>query len=91
MPAFLGVLVAMFLSNIKETKSEKEFIEKCIKEIYMENSANLASLENNLSNLNNDIDTIIQYLNDTTIAIDTLVLGKMGGLGVPEGIQKIRK
>jgi hypothetical protein len=80
MPAFLGVLVALLLSNIKEKREEKQFIQKSMQEIYLDNKKNLANIRKSLNHMDKQIDTVSYYLNDSSLSVHDLILRKNDGL-----------
>jgi hypothetical protein len=84
-PAFLGVLVALILSNWNEHRKENEFIKKSIVSIYNDNKTNLEHIEFQLSHLESHIDTFDHYKNSSLNIIDLIV--KNNGITTKEYIQ----
>lgn len=72
-PAFLGVLVALVLSNWNEQRKENEFIEKSIVSIYNDNKSNLENIKLQLNNTNRQLDTITHYLNNDKLNIGDII------------------
>lgn len=84
-PAFLGVLVALILSNWNEQRKENEFIEKSIISIYNDNKTNLERIELQLTHLENHLDTFDHYKNTSLSIMDLIV--KNNGITTNEYIQ----
>lgn len=72
-PAFLGVLVALILSNWNEQRKENEFIKKSIVSIYNDNKTNLERIDFQLTQLQNHIDTFDYYRNTPLSLMDLIV------------------
>lgn len=84
-PAFLGVLVALILSNWNEQRKENEFIKKSIVSIYTDNKENIEHANWELKELKSQLDTFEFYLNDS-LSIMELVI-KNHGISMTNYIQ----
>lgn len=78
-PAFLGVLVALFLSNWNQQRKENDFIRKSIVSIYNENKSNLENIEIQIDHLQHQQDTFKHYRNSKSLTISEII-GKNNGL-----------
>jgi len=80
-PAFLGVLIALVLSDFKEQRKENEFITKSIISINNDNLTNLENINLQIKHLEMQTDTIKFYIENNDVSIISL-LGKNGGLQI---------
>ncbi|HAF30141.1 MAG TPA: hypothetical protein DCG75_13960 [Bacteroidales bacterium] len=85
-PAFLGVLIALVLSNWKEQRKENEFVKKSIVSIYNDNKSNMENINVQIKHLENQTDTIGYYLNNSNLSILDLIK-KNNGLKTKSLIQ----
>ncbi|MFA8434777.1 MAG: hypothetical protein ACEPOZ_09710 [Marinifilaceae bacterium] len=67
--AFMGVLIAMGLSNWQQNRKENNFIRRSVASIYKDNSSNIESMKAQLTNLNTHLDTFKFYRNDENFTI----------------------
>ena len=77
-PAFLGVLIALILSNWKDQRKENEFLQKSIIGIYNDNVINLQSINSQIYHFEKHIDTIKHYCEAKNLRIID-ILGKNDG------------
>lgn len=77
-PAFLGVLIALMLSNWSEQRKENQFIKKSIVSIYNDNKTNLENINTQIIHLENQLDTITYYLNNDTLNVVDLIKKNKG-------------
>lgn len=62
--AFMGVLIAMGLSNWQENREENDFIKRSITSIYKDNLKNIESVQRQIDELETHIDTFNYYKKD---------------------------
>jgi len=77
--AFLGVLIALFVSNWRESYKQKEFISSVIQSIYLNNKTNSESVKIQNAHLKMQVDTAKFYSKDEKLALLYLI-GKNKGL-----------
>lgn len=80
-PAFLGVLVALFLNNWQQNSKDKAFINSSIRSISADCKENIANIKEQKAHLKNHVDTFKYYLNDPSVTIFNLV-DKNNGLQI---------
>jgi len=72
-PAFLGVLVALFLNNWQQGTKDRTFINSSIQSIYNDCQENISIIKKQKVHLESHIDTFNFYLKNTETAIYDLV------------------
>lgn len=72
-PAFLGVLVALFLSNWQQGSKDRAFINSSIQSIYNDCQENISTIKKQKIHLESHIDTFSFYLKNTEKAVYDLV------------------
>ena len=77
--AFMGVLIAMFVSNWEQDRTEKKFIKKSISSICLDNRQNLINLDLQLQSLEKQLDTFAVYKKDEHLSL-VKVISKNRGL-----------
>jgi len=76
--AFMGVLIAMGLSNWQQDRKENDFIRKSVASIYRDNIKNIESMKLQLNDLETYIDTFSYYKNDETFTIRDIIKKNKG-------------
>jgi len=71
--AFMGVLIAMGLSNWQQNRKEDDFIRKSVASIYHDNIKNIENIKLQLNDLETYIDTFNYYKNDETYTIRDII------------------
>jgi len=77
--AFLGVLIALFVSNWRESYKQREFIGSIIQSIYLNNKSNSERVNIQSAHLKRQVDTTKLYLKDEKLTLISL-LKKNNGL-----------
>ena len=70
--AFLGVLIALFVSNWRESYKQNEFIGSVVQNIYLDNHANNEYVKTQIEHLKMQQDTVKVYLKDDHLTITNL-------------------
>lgn len=81
-PVILGVLIALFLNNLKESADNKRFVNTVFDSIQKEMEANKKSLESVLPKQDTLLDSILYYLEDEKISISNILIA-CKGLQIP--------
>lgn len=66
----IGVLIALFLSNLKENNQEQKYHAASIETINNEIKSNYSSLKGIVEKQNNLVDTIVKYTEDSSSIVD---------------------
>lgn len=76
--AFMGVLIAMFVSNWEQDRTEKKFIERSISSICLDNVQNLKHLDLQLKSLQHHLDTFAVYRENENLSLINVVAKSKG-------------
>lgn len=72
-PAFLGVLVALWLGDLREDYKENKFIDKALENLYIHNRDNIDSTIESIKSLELNLDTLQCYMNDSSLNIIDII------------------
>ncbi len=81
-PVLVGILLALFISNWQQSKSEEDYINNSIQAIIKENQSNIAELSNSLNRQRGFLDTLRKYNTDDYSLYDIVQQAK--GLNTPD-------
>ena len=82
-PVLVGILSALFISNLQQARSERSYIENSISFIIKENQENIAELTYAIERQTSFIDTLSKYLDDDQITLEG-VMRKARGVYTPD-------
>jgi hypothetical protein len=72
-PAFLGILLALFLNDWKDQRKENEFVSKSIINIYNDNRINIKKVEVLINHIEHQLDSISFYKDSNEVSIFELI------------------
>lgn len=82
-PVLVGILLALFINNWQQSKSERSYIENSVASIIKENKENINELKYALKRQSAFMDTLEKYLNNDQYALVD-VLKKAKGVYTPD-------
>ncbi|WP_462252002.1 hypothetical protein [Ekhidna sp.] len=82
-PVLVGILLALFINQYQQSRSEEEYIRNSVRSIILENEENIKELEYALSRQATFIDTLDNYLEDDLFTLAD-VLKKARGVYSPD-------
>lgn len=82
-PVVVGILVALFINNLRENYQDRKLIEATLLSLSNEFEKNVEDIETNRRRLTQVLDTLLYYQDDQTKSIHDLA-SKAGGIGFAE-------
>ena len=81
-PVLVGILLALFISNWQQSKSEQSYIRNSVQAIINENKSNIAELENSINRQTAFLDTLRKYGEKEKSLYN--IIRKANGLNTPD-------
>lgn len=82
-PVLVGILLALFINNWQQSRSESSYIRNSVSSIIKENEANIKELQYSLGRQAKFVDSLRKYLDDDTYTLADVIM-KTQGVTTPD-------